>query len=231
MSLAILLIDELRGYVKSKITIILFIILPVLAVLMSFLTGQLEDFPATYLTTVLATSIAGALGSIMLSTSITSEQNKNVYDLFLIRPVKRRNIILAKFFAVYLCTIAAVWISIFTGMIIDALRDITVPQFFVDQLVDSVLTVFFALAITCSFGALFGILMKSVAGSALLSLYVGNQASSILTLVLPLISQLMELESGIPFPFDPFILTIIIGTATSIIILLLAIVVFNKKQF
>lgn len=231
MSLAILLIDELRGYVKSKITIILFIILPVLAVLMSFLTGQLENFPATYLTTVLATSIAGALGSIMLSTSITSEQNKNVYDLFLIRPVKRRNIILAKFFAVYLCTIAAVWISIFTGMIIDALRDITVPQFFVDQLVDSVLTVFFALAITCSFGALFGILMKSVAGSALLSLYVGNQASSILTLVLPLISQLMELESGIPFPFDPFILTIIIGTATSIIILLLAIVVFNKKQF
>ena len=231
MSLAILLIDELRGYVKSKITIILFIILPVLAVLMSFLTGQLEDFPATYLTTVLATSIAGALGSIMLSTSITSEQNKNVYDLFLIRPVKRRNIILAKFFAVYLCTIAAVWISIFTGMIIDALRDITVPQFFVDQLLDSVLTVFFALAITCSFGALFGILMKSVAGSALLSLYVGNQASSILTLVLPLISQLMELESGIPFPFDPFILTIIIGTATSIIILLLAIVVFNKKQF
>ena len=231
MSLAILLIDELRGYVKSKITIILFIVLPVLAVLMSFLTGQLENFPATYLTTVLATSIAGALGSIMLSTSITSEQNKNVYDLFLIRPVKRRNIILAKFFAVYLCTIAAVWISIFTGMIIDALRDITVPQFFVDQLLDSVLTVFFALAITCSFGALFGILMKSVAGSALLSLYVGNQASSILTLVLPLISQLMELESGIPFPFDPFILTIIIGTATSIIILLLAIVVFNKKQF
>jgi ABC-type transport system involved in multi-copper enzyme maturation permease subunit len=231
MSLAILLIDELRGYVKSKITIILFIILPVLAVLMSFLTGQLENFPATYLTTVLATSIAGALGSIMLSTSITSEQNKNVYDLFLIRPVKRRNIILAKFFAVYLCTIAAVWISIFTGMIIDALRDITVPQFFVDQLIDSVLTVFFALAITCSFGALFGILMKSVAGSALLSLYVGNQASSILTLVLPLISQMMELEFGIPFPFDPFILTIIIGTATSIIILLLAIVVFNKKQF
>ncbi|GAH37391.1 unnamed protein product, partial [marine sediment metagenome] len=192
---------------------------------------QLEDFPATYLTAVLATSIAGALGSIMLSTSITSEMNKNVYDLFLIRPVKRRNIILAKFFAVYLCTIAAVWISIFTGMIIDALRDITVPQFFVDQLLDSVLTVFFALAITCSFGALFGILMKSVAGSALLSLYVGNQASSILTLVLPLISQLMELESGIPFPFDPFILTIIIGTATSIIILMLAIVAFNKKQF
>jgi ABC-type transport system involved in multi-copper enzyme maturation permease subunit len=231
MSLAILLIDELRGYVKSKITIILFIVLPVLAVLMSILTGQLEDFPATYLTTVLATSIAGALGSIMLSTSITSEMNKNVYDLFLIRPVKRRNIIIAKFLAVYLCTLAAVWLSIFTGMIIDAFRGIKVPQFFLDQLVDSVLTVFFALAVTCSFGALFGVLMKSVAGSAILSLYVGNQASSILTLVIPLISQLMELEFGISFPFDPFILSMVIGTVTSIGILLLAIWAFNKKQF
>jgi len=198
---------------------------------MSILTGQLENFPATYLTAVLATSIAGALGSIMLSTSITSEMNKNVYDLFLIRPVKRHNIIIAKFFAVYLCTIAAVWLSIFTGMIIDAFRQVTIPQFFLDQLVDSVLTVFFALAITCSFGTLFGILMKSVAGSALLSLYVGNQASSILTLVIPLSSQLMELEFGFSLPFDPFILSIVIGTTTSIVILLLAILAFNKKQF
>ena len=198
---------------------------------MSILTGQLEDFPATFLTAVLATSIAGALGSIMLSTSITSEMNKNVYDLFLIRPVKRHNIIIAKFFAVYLCTIAAVWLSIITGMIIDAFREVTIPQFFLDQLVDSVLTVFFALAITCSFGTLFGILMKSVAGSAILSLYVGNQASSILTLVIPLISQLMELEFGFSLPFDPFILSMVIGTVTSIGILLLAILAFNKKQF
>ncbi len=216
---------------KSKITIILFIVLPILAVLMSLLTGQLENFPATYLTTVLATSIAGALGSIMLSTSITSEMNKNVYDLFLIRPVKRHNIIIAKFFAVYLCTIAAVWLSIITGIIIDASRGVIISQFFLDQLVDSVITVFFALAVTCSFGTLFGILMKSVAGSALLSLYVGNQASSILTLVIPLISQMMELEFGFSLPFDPFILSMVIGTVTSIGILLLAILAFNKKQF
>ena len=216
---------------KSKITIILFIVLPILAVLMSLLTGQLENFPATYLTTVLATSIAGALGSIMLSTSITSEMNKNVYDLFLIRPVKRHNIIIAKFFAVYLCTIAAVWLSIITGIIIDASRGVIISQFFLDQLVDSVITVFFALAVTCSFGTLFGILMKSVAGSALLSLYVGNQASSILTLVIPLISQMMELEFGFSLPFDPFILSMVIGTVTSIVIMLLSILAFNKKQF
>lgn len=198
---------------------------------MTLITGQLEDFPATYLTTVLATSLAGALGGIMLATSITSEMNKNVYDLFLIRPVKRHNIIIAKFVAVYLCTIAAVWLSILTGIIIDAIRQVTVPQFFVEQLQDSFLTVFFALAITCSFGALFGVVMKSVAGSALLSLYVGNQTSSILTLVIPLISQMVELQSGIKLPFDPLILSVIIGAITSVVILLLTIVIFNKKQF
>lgn len=211
--------------------IILFIVLPVLSILMSILTGQMEDFPAIYLTTVLATSIAGALGSIMLSTSITSEMNKNVYNLFLIRPGKRHNIIIAKFVAVYLCIIIAVWLSIFTGMIFDAIRDITIPQFFMEQFVDSIFTMFVAVAITCSFGTLFGILMKSVAGSALLSIYVGNQASSILTLVIPLISQMMESQLGISFPLDPFILSMIIGTATSIGILLVAILVFNKKQF
>lgn len=216
---------------KSKIMIILFIVLPVLSILMSILTGQMEDFPAIYLTTVLATSIAGALGSIMLSTSITSEMNKNVYNLFLIRPGKRHNIIIAKFVAVYLCIIIAVWLSIFTGMIFDAIRDITIPQFFMEQFVDSIFTMFVAVAITCSFGTLFGILMKSVAGSALLSIYVGNQASSILTLVIPLISQMMESQLGISFPLDPFILSMIIGTATSIGILLVAILVFNKKQF
>jgi len=217
--------------VKSKITIILFIVLPVLAVVMAIITGQLEDFPATYLTTVLATSLAGALGSIMLSTSITSEMNKNVYDLFLIRPVKRRNIIIAKFVAVYICTIAAVWLSILTGMIIDAIREVTTPEFFANELENSIRTVFFALAITCSFGALFGVLMKSVAGSALLSIYVGNAASSIFTLVIPLISEVIELRSGVSLPFDPFILTVIVGTVTSILALLLTILVFNKKQF
>jgi ABC-type transport system involved in multi-copper enzyme maturation permease subunit len=216
---------------KSKIVIILFIGLPLLAVLMSWLTGDLEDFPATYLTTVLATSIAGALGSIMLATSITSEMNKNVYDLFLIRPVKRWNIVVAKYISVYACLVAAVALSILTGIIIDVTKDVDIPQYFLDQTIDSIFTVFFALGITCSFGTLFGITIKSVAGSALLSLYVGNQASSILTLVIPLMADIMELEYGIAFPFDPFVLSMIIGIAVSTTILLISIKVFEKKQF
>ncbi len=96
MSMKLLLLDELQGFVKSKITIILWIGLPVLSIIMNLFTDPDFSEILTYLTTVVATSIAGALGSVMLSTSITSEMNRHVYDLFLIRPVKRRNIIIAK---------------------------------------------------------------------------------------------------------------------------------------
>jgi ABC-2 type transport system permease protein len=231
MSLKILLLDELQGFVKSKITIILWIGLPALSILMNFLTA--EDFSPilTYLTTVVATSIAGALGSVMLSTSITSEMNKHVYDLFLIRPVKRRNIIIAKYVAVYTCLIIAVYISIGTSMVIDAIRAVTLPEYLVEQVTKSMITVFFALGITCSFGTLFGIAMKSVAGSALLSLYVGNQASSMLTLVIPLISEMFEQEFGITFPVDPFVISMFIGLGISVGMFILALVVFEKKQF
>ncbi|MEX2681706.1 MAG: ABC transporter permease [Candidatus Sigynarchaeota archaeon] len=231
MSLKLLLLDELQGFAKSKITIILWIGLPVLTIVMNFLTS--EDFSPilTYTSAVMATSIAGALGSVMLSTSITSEMNKHVYDLFLIRPVKRRNLIIAKYIAVYACLLAAVFIAIGTSLIIDAIRNIEMPQYLVEQSTKSIITTFFALGITCSFGALFGIAMKSVAASALLSLYVGNQASALLTLVIPLISEELELLYGITFPVDIFVLSMAIGAAVAVAMFVVALLVFEKKQF
>ncbi len=231
MSMKLLLLDELQGFVKSKITIILWIGLPVLSIIMNLFTDPDFSEILTYLTTVVATSIAGALGSVMLSTSITSEMNRHVYDLFLIRPVKRRNIIIAKYIAVYTCLIVAVYIAVGTSMVIDAIRGVEASTWVVEQIKDSMITVFFALAVTCSFGTLFGITIKSVAGSALLSLYVGNQASSILTLVIPLISTMLEAESGVILPVDPFVISMLIGAGISIGMLIIAVRVFEKKQF
>ncbi|MBN2151790.1 MAG: ABC-2 transporter permease [Candidatus Lokiarchaeota archaeon] len=231
MSLKLLLLDELQGFVKSKITIILLIGLPALTIVMNFLTDTSFSGILTYFTTVLATSIAGALGSVMLSTSITSEMNKHVYDLFLIRPVKRRNIIIAKYVAVYLCLIAAIYIAICTSLIIDTIRHTTIDEYIIEEMTKSMITAFFALGITCSFGTLFGIAMRSVAASALLSLYVGNQASAILTLVIPLISQIMELEFGITFPVDPFVISMVIGAAVAVAMFVVALLVFERKQF
>jgi ABC-2 type transport system permease protein len=211
--------------------IILFIGLPALAVLMSILTGNIQDFPEIYLTTILATSVAGALGSIMIGTSITTEQNKNVYDLFLIRPVSRSSIILAKYIAAYCCLILAVFLAILTGAAIDFVRNTQLNEAFAKMTRDSIITVFFAVAITCAFGTLFGIVMKSVAGSALLSLYVGNQTSAVLTLIIPLFSEILARENGVSLPVDSLFITMMLGAGIAVAILVVALVIFNKKQF
>lgn len=211
--------------------IILFIGLPALSVLISLLTSNFQDFPETYLITVIATSIAGALGSIMIGTSITTEQNKNVYDLYLIRPVSRSNIILAKYIAAYACLVCAVFLAIITGIIIDYARNIQTNEAFAKTTSDSIITVFFALAITCSFGTLFGIVMKSVAASALLSLYVGNETSTVLTFLIPIISDAMVQRSGVSLHIDSLLITMVIGAVVAILILIIALVIFKKKQF
>ena len=82
--------------------IILWIGIPLLSFLLHFIPNT-EDFPITSLVAILIASIGGTLAAAMLSTSIASEKSRHVYDLFLIRPVRRRNILLAKFFAVYFC--------------------------------------------------------------------------------------------------------------------------------
>jgi len=80
MSLKILYIDEMRGFYKSKVMIVLWIGMPLISFLIQFLQPDLEGIPVTYFVAVLTASIGGTLSSVMLSTSITSERNQNVYD-------------------------------------------------------------------------------------------------------------------------------------------------------
>ena len=57
----------------------------------------------------------------MLAVSLINERNRHVYELFLIRPIKRRDILLAKFFSVYISVAIAIFISFFVGMATDYL--------------------------------------------------------------------------------------------------------------
>ena len=89
MSLKILFKDELRGFYKSKVMIFLWVGLPILAILIYFWspdTGQ--EIPFAAFSALLLSSIGGTLASVMLAVSIINEKEKNVYDLFLIRPIK-----------------------------------------------------------------------------------------------------------------------------------------------
>ncbi len=218
MSFVLLLLDELKGYAKSKVMIVLWFGLPLLSMLIHFFPSQ-EDLPISYLVAIVVSSIGGTLSGIMLSTSIVSEKNRHVYDLFLIRPVKRYNLLLVKFFAVFLCLTIAVVISLIVGLIIDAIT-IELPEHLLGLIFDSLVISMSSMAITCSIGIFFGVLVSSVPVAAILSVYLGSQLSSLLILPTFLIPGL-----------DPQILAIILGISVTTTMMLINIILFSRKQF
>jgi len=220
MSLKILFLDELKGFYKSKVMIILWVGMPLLSLIFNFLVPDVEDFPISSIVAIIFSSIGGMLASAMLSTSIASEKVRHVYDLFLIRPVRRTNILLAKFFAVYLCLIIATGISLVVGLIIDHFTIGTLPEYVIDQTIESLAISLAAMAISCSIGIFFGIMVSSVPVAAILSVYLGNQISAISILPTLFLDFI-----------DPILFSLLLGSIVPTIILTISIMIFARKQF
>lgn len=201
--------------------IILWFGMPALAILIRFLYQQaeVEGMITSLLIGLVISSIGSTLSSVMLSTSIVSEKNHKVYELFLVRPVKRWYFLLAKFFAVYLCLVVAVFISYIVVLILDAI-DFGITADDIIEILKSMLILMAFMAVSCSMGIFFGVLVPSVAAAAILSVYLGNQLSSTI-FILPLL-----LDIG-----DPVVITPIVGYSVASIIMLLNILIFNRKQF
>jgi len=220
VSLRLLFIDELRGYAKSKIMIVLWIGLPLLSFLIQFIDpGELEGMPISFLVSLVVSSIGGTLSAIMLSTSIVSEKNRHVYELFLIRPVKRSSLLLAKFLAVYLCLVVAVAISLSVGLIIDGFTG-KLSENFLSITFEYLIMSLSSMAITCSIGILFGVTVSSVPVAAILSVYLGSQLSSLIILPVFFLQGL-----------NPVVLSLALGIPISIIVIGIDISLFNRQQF
>ena len=220
MSLKLLFFDELRGYAKSKVMVVLWVGLPLLALLIQFINpGDYEGMPVSFLVSLVVSSIGGTLSAIMLSTSIVSEKNRHVYELFLIRPVRRSSLILAKYLAVYLCLVIAVSISLSVGLILDSIRGDLVDNF-LKITIESLIVGVSSMSITCSIGIFFGVLVSSVPVAAILSVYLGSQLSSLILLPTFYIEAL-----------NPVILGLSLGVLLTSIILSVNIVLFNRRQF
>jgi len=199
--------------------IILWIGIPLLSFLLHFIPNT-EDFPITSLVAILIASIGGTLAAAMLSTSIASEKSRHVYDLFLIRPVRRRNILLAKFFAVYFCLIIATGISLILGLIVDGLTIGILPEYVLVQTSESLFISLAGMAISCSIGMLFGILVSSVPVAAILSVYLGNQLTALSILPTVFLNFI-----------NPILFALIIGILIPTFILTISIMTFNRRQF
>ncbi len=220
MSLLLLFLDELKGYAKSKVMIVLWFGLPLLSFLIQYINpNQLEGMPISFLVALVVSSIGGTLSVIMLSTTIVSEKNRHVYELFLIRPVRRSSLILAKFLAVYLCLVIAVSISLTIGLIIDAFTGDLIENY-LNVTFESLIIGISSMAITCSIGILFGVLISSVPVAAILSVYLGSQLSSLIILPTFFIPGL-----------DTQMLALTLGITLTTIIMGINIILFNRMQF
>lgn len=220
MSLKILFVDELKGFYKSKVMIVLWVGLPLLSLLYHYIVPDTEGIPISSIVAIILSSIGGTLGSAMLSTSIASEKIRHVYDLFLIRPVKRTSILLAKFFSVYLCLIIATGISLTLGLILDQIFIGNLPEFVLNQTIKSLTISIAAMAISCSIGIFFGIIVSSVPVATILSVYIGNQISAISILPTLFLNFI-----------DPIIFSLLVGSIAVVIMLTVSSILFSRKQF
>lgn len=217
MSLSLLFRDELNGFYRSKVMLALWVGMPALSIFLYVLSPNTGTIPVAVFTSLLVGSIGGTLASAMLAVSIISERERHVYDLFVIRPVKRRDILLSKFLAVYGCVVVAGVIALGLGILADSIVTGLSRGIDFAGLESSMIILLSMLAVSCSVGILIGIVSPSVLVGVILVLYGGNQLSAVVLL------PVLLLVTATWFPLIP-------GLAISAFLLVASIVVFDRRQ-
>jgi ABC-type transport system involved in multi-copper enzyme maturation permease subunit len=174
--------DELVGFAKSKVMIVLWVVLPVLTMLGYFLLpsgalirGSLDnDMTATTFMALLQSSIAGTVAALMVAVDIVSEKNRKVYDLYVIRPIRRETIIIAKFLAVFACVTIACVASILLGISVDWIRFGAPTGGELYELLKALTMLSAVLALSAAVGVFFGVVVKTILVAVILILYVGQ---------------------------------------------------------
>ena len=220
MSFLLLFKDELRGFYKSKVMIFLWIGLPLMTVLLHLWSPDTgEDIPFTALSAMIVSSVGGTLAAVMLTVSIINEKTRHVYDLFLIRPLKRWTLIISKYFAVYTCITIASFLALILGLAIDYFSMGGTPEAVLNDTGQSLAISLSMMAVSSSVGVLIGVAAPSVLVGAILVIYGGNQISAI-----PMLPNMLNIPNPVPF-------TIILGAVISCILLIIAAFLFTRKQF
>ncbi len=218
MSLWLLFKDELNGFYRSKVMLALWAGLPAMAVLLYFLVDDIEGMPITVFTGLLVSSIGGLLTSVLIVVNILNEKERKVYDLFVIRPIRRENLLLAKFSAVFLCVMVASFIAILLAAVLDSATEGYDVQAILSSMKDSLLITVSIMAINCSAGVLIGVFAPNMLVGILLVLFGANQLSSLV--LLPMITGWGEMWMA-------GVVSIIISVA----LLFGAAMIFRRKEF
>ena len=221
MNFPLILKDELNGFYKSWAMIFLWIGLPLLSIFIHISIPNQAGFGSlSILTALILTSIASLISSSMLAANIINEKDTNVYTLFLIRPIKRWQLIISKFLSVYICVSIALIISIMIGITIDYIETPHLFEFILDYVINPFIMIFAIMLISSAFGTLVGVLSPSIVVGVIIVIFVGQYVSYIPTAI----SFLLNIG-------DPLVMVIVTSIITAAVLLGIAILVFSRKQF
>jgi len=200
--------------------LVLWVGMPVVVLVIHALQPNLQgQMSLTVFSTFIVSSVSSTISAVMLAVGIIHEKSRGVYWLFLVRPVKRRNILLARFLAVFTCILVAAAITLAVGMAYDWLRGNAPDRAVLVEVVKSAVTAIATIGITSTAGILIGILSPSVIVGAILVIYGANQLS-----VLGFLPILLGLEPA-------WLYSLAIGVPLSVLLLSLSVALFNRKQF
>lgn len=221
MGLSILLKDELKGFYKSSIMIILWIGLPIVSFLLHFINFQEKvTYSFSIFFSTVVSSLGGTLASILLAVYIVHEKSKNVYALFLVRPIKRSNILLAKYFAVFICIAIAIIIAILLGIFIDYLKYGELSDNIVYTTFETFFLSLFSISVACSTGILIGVVSPTVLVAVLIIVFLTSNLSA-LAIMIPLLITSVH----------PLITAGISSLILTIFFMIISIIDFKKRQF
>ena len=245
MSLNLLFKDELKGFYKSNVMIFLWIGLPLVVVLFHILTLDTGDIPFSTMTALVISTLGGTLAAIMLAVSIINEKDEHVYTLFVIRPIKRRDLIISKFLAVYTCLAIATILALILGLVLDYSFGTLPPESMLSDTLFEFGLALSMIAVSSAVGVFLGVISPSVLVGVILVIYIGNQLSA-----LPMMSVSMDLSISaiIPQVLGVFGLstpsmfswitdipgtmrfTFVVGVVLVMILLAASIAIFRKKE-
>lgn len=217
MSLPLLFKDELNGFYRSKVMIALWVGLPILGILFYYLQPDTEGVAVSSFVALIVAALGGTISSAMLVVTIINEKERKVYELFVIRPIHRRDILLAKFMAVFLCVVVAAMLSIALGVAVDIARSGGLPPQLYESLWDSFLLTVSMVSVSCGASILIGVAAPSVIVGIIGVLYGSNQLAA--AVALPAL-----------FGLGSTLLALGLAVVITVALLLGGIALFERKQ-
>jgi ABC-type Na+ efflux pump permease subunit len=213
--------DELIGFYKSSVMVALWVGLPIIGIVLHLLNPEtVPEVPFSVLFAGVVSGIGGTLASIMISVHLIHEKSQHVYELFLVRPVSRRDILLAKFLAVFFCVAVASIVSLALGLLLDLIIHGDSIDIMTTRPLETMALGLSTIAVACSAGVVIGVIARTVVLGIVLIVFVSSNISAIVVML----PAMLKLPSSFMFS----ILSSVIITA---VFLIVANEIFKRIRF